>query len=84
MLTELGLPPDKWDNLNVLLAVYNRAEPYDVFSVQVSKPGMELSCSYVLEQIEDLLMNSAKKEGCKSDYYGYIFSIACITTIVKS
>ena len=62
MLTELGLPPDKWDNLNVLLAMYNRAELCDVFSVQVSKPGMELSRSYVLEQVEYLLMNSVKKE----------------------
>ena len=74
VLTELGLPSDNWDNLNVLLAMYNRAEPYDVFSVQVSKPGMELSRSYVLEQIEYLLMNSAKKEGgkiCNSLYHMY-------------
>ena len=63
VLTELGLPPDKWDNLNALLAVYNKTKAYDVFSVQVSKPGMELSRSYVLEQIEYLLINSANKEG---------------------
>ena len=61
-LSELGLPPDKWDNLNALLAMYNKTEAYDVFSVQISKPGMELSCSYVLEQIEFLLMNSVNKE----------------------
>ena len=67
VLTELGLPPDKRDNLNVLLAMYNRVERYDVFSVQVSKPGMELSRSYVLEQVEHLLMNSAKKDGGKSN-----------------
>ena len=72
VITELVMPPDKWDNLNVLLAMYNRAELYDVFSVQVSKPGMELSRSYVLEQVEYLLMNSVKKEGGKSYYYdGY-------------
>ena len=65
VLTELGLPPDKWDNLNVLQAMYNRTEAYDVFSVQVSKPGMELSRTYVLKQVEYLLMNSAKKEGGK-------------------
>ena len=51
----------------MLLAMYNKAEAYDVFSVQVSKPGMELSRSYVLEQIEYLLMNSVKKEGGKSN-----------------
>ena len=62
-LTELGLPPDKWDNLHALLAMYTSTEVYDVFSVQVSKPGMELSRKYVLEQIEFLLMNSVNKEG---------------------
>ena len=71
VLTELGLPPDKWDNLNALLAVYNKTEAYDVFSVQVSKPGMELSRSYVLEQIEYLLINSANKEGGKKTLYCY-------------
>ena len=57
----LGLPPEKWNNLNVLLARYNKTKYYDVFSVQVSRPGMELSRSYILEQIEFLLINSAKK-----------------------
>ena len=61
VLTELGLPPDQWNNLNALMALYNKAEHYDVFSVQVSKPGMELSRSYLLEQIEFLLKNSTKK-----------------------
>ena len=61
VLTMLGLPPDKWNNLNALLALYNKAELYDVFSVQVSNPGMELSRKYVLGQIEFLLQNSAKK-----------------------
>ena len=78
VLTELDLPPDKWDNLNVLLAMYNRAEHYDVFSVQVSKPGMELSRSYVLEQVEYLLMNLVKKEGGKSSNL-LLVCITCIT-----
>ena len=63
ILTDLGLPPDKWDNLNALLAMYNKTEYYDMFSVQVSKPGMELSRSYILEQIEFLLKNSTNKTG---------------------
>ena len=74
VLAELGLPPDKWDNLNVLLTMHNRVEAYDVFSVQVSKPGMELSRSYVLEQIKYILMNSVKKGGgirVAIYYYGY-------------
>ena len=63
MLSGLDLPPDKWDNLNALLAMYRRTENYDVFSVQVSKPGMELSRNYVLQQIEFLLINSFNKDG---------------------
>ena len=59
ILTELGLPREQWNNLNTLLALYNKSE--DVFSVQVSRPGMELSRSYILEQIQFLLENSAKK-----------------------
>ena len=61
VLKELGLPPEKWDNLNICLALYNKTDNYDVFSVQVSRPGMELSRSYILEQIQFLLENSAKK-----------------------
>ena len=63
VLEGLGLPPDQWDNLNALLALYSKTENYDVFSVQVSKPGMELSRSYMLEQIEFLLKNSKNKTG---------------------
>ena len=63
ILTELGLPSYQWDNLNALLAMYNKTEYCDVFSVQVSKPGMELSRSYILEQIEFLLNNSTNKTG---------------------
>ena len=63
MLSGLGLPPDKWDSLNALLAMYRRTEVYDVFSVHVSKSGMELSRNYVLQQIEFLLMTSLNKDG---------------------
>ena len=61
VLAELGLPPEQWSNLNALLALYNKTEYYDVFSVQVSRPGMELSRSYILEQIKFLLINSKTK-----------------------
>ena len=71
-LTELGLPPEKWDNLHARLAMYTSTKVYDVFSAQVSKPGMELSRKYVLEQIEFLLMNSLNKENGKR-YYTVLF-----------
>ena len=63
VLTDLGLPSYQWDNLNALLAMYNKTEYCDVFSVQVSKPGMELSRSYILEQIESLLKDSKNMTG---------------------
>ena len=53
---------DEWNNLNALLALYKKTENYDVFSVQVSRPGMELNRSYILEQIKFLLSN-AKHNG---------------------
>ena len=59
LLTELGLPPDKWNNLNALWALYKKTK-YGVFSVQVSRPGMELSRSYILEQIEFILKNTER------------------------
>ena len=57
VLTELGLPPDQWDNLNALWALYNKTK-WVVLSVQVSRPEMELRRVYVLEQIEFLLKNT--------------------------
>ena len=57
LLTDLGIPPDKWNNLNALQALYKKSKD-GVLSVQVSRPGMELSRSYVLEQIEFVLRNA--------------------------
>ena len=61
VLSDLDMPQGKWDNLSALLALYDQTKLYDVFSVWVSKPGMELSHSYILEQIEFLLRHSTKK-----------------------
>ena len=76
MLSGLGLPPDKWDSLNVLLAMRKKTEVYDVFSVQVSKCGMELSHNYVLQQIEFLFMTSMNKEGGGEIYYTVVELLA--------
>ena len=63
VLKGLGIYPYKWNDLNALLGLYNKTELYDVFSVQVSRPEMELSRSYILEQIGFLLTMSTKKNG---------------------
>ena len=60
LLTSLGLPEKKRDNLNALLALYNEAK--NIFGVLISKPGAELSRSFVLKEIEFFLQN-AKKDG---------------------
>ena len=46
---------------DALLALYKMARYYDVYSVQVSRSEMELSRSYILEQIEFLLLYTKKK-----------------------
>ena len=78
MLSGLDLPPDKWDNLNALLTMYGRTEAYDVLSVQVSKPSMELNCNYVLQHTESLLKTSLNKEG------GEIVNKLCIIYLLSS
>ena len=59
-LTELGIAPERktLSNSDVLVALYNEAK--NVFSVLVSRPGMELTRSYVLEQIESLFVHTKK------------------------
>ena len=59
VLATLGLSPGQWNNLNVLLALYNKTGKYDVFSFRDSNLG-ELSCKNILEEIERLLQNSTK------------------------
>ena len=54
VLRDLGVS-DQADNLQALLAFYNKPSTYRVASVQVSRPGMELSRSHVLQQIEFFL-----------------------------
>ena len=61
VLKGLGIPPDKWNNLNALWALYGKTR-YRVLSVQVSRPGIELSRSYILEQIE-FIFKRAKMTG---------------------
>ena len=53
-LRDLGVS-DQADNLQALLALYKKYSDYRVASVQVSRPGMELSCSHILQQIEFFL-----------------------------
>ena len=60
-LTSLGLSGNKRDNLNALLALYNEAK--NIFGVLISKPGAELSRSFVLKEVEFLFQNATNKDG---------------------
>ena len=58
MVIDTLFPHTDWRYVDTLLDLYKKTEKYDVFSVQVSRPGMQLSRSYILEQIEFLLRNT--------------------------
>ena len=62
VLANLSLPSGQWNNVDALLALYNKTE-YDLLSVQISRPKMELNCSYVLEQIELFFKKTSKETG---------------------
>ena len=62
VLANLGLPSGQWNNHDALLAQYSNTE-YDVLSVQINRPEMELNRSYVLEQIELFFKKTSKKTG---------------------
>ena len=55
ILTDAGIPPNKWNNLNALWALYNR---FADGTLLVSRPGMELSRGFILQQIEFVLQNA--------------------------
>ena len=57
VLTDLGIPPNKWNNLNALWALYKKTKEW-VLPVQVSRPGMEFSRGFILQQIEFVLQNA--------------------------
>ena len=63
VLVGLDLVPDQWNTTNVLLALYNKTDNYDIQAVEISRPGMELSRSYMLEQIKSFFKNSSKNSG---------------------
>ena len=62
VLANLGLPSGQEYNIYALLALYNETE-YDLLSVQISRPEMELNRSYVLEQIELFFKKTSKETG---------------------
>ena len=64
ILSNLGLPPDRWNDLNVLLARNKQAEESEyIVGHEISEPGNELSCEYVLKMLQEVLKNNADKDG---------------------
>ena len=71
VLMHLELSSDKWNNLDALLALYGKTD-YDLLSVKISRPGMELNRSYILEQIEYFFKQTSKKN-CKKRMISFVF-----------
>ena len=60
ILSNLALPPDRWTDLEVIIA----REKYDErVSIEISKPGHELSCEFVLKRLGEFLRSSVDKDG---------------------
>ena len=62
-LTNQGIPPDCSDDLSIVQARIGLDKTLELVRVEASKPGRDLTCGYVLEQIEELLKNSKKPGG---------------------
>ena len=63
-LVNQGILKDSKDDLGIIQARFSLDKTLDMVRVEVSKPGQELSCNYVLKQLEDFL-KSCKKPGGK-------------------
>ena len=65
ILSNLGLPPERWTDLEVLLARIKQAEGTDIAGQAISTPDNELSCEYVLVRLREFFQNSTDKDGGK-------------------
>ena len=63
ILSNLCLPPDRWNDLNVLLARRKQAEKDDIVGHEINEPSNELSCEYVLKMLQEVLKNNTDKNG---------------------
>ena len=63
ILSNLALPPDRWTDLEVLIARQKCDERVSIDIQEISEPGHELSCGFVLKRLGEFLRSSVDKDG---------------------
>ena len=62
VLSYLDLPPDRWNDFNVLSARSKQANEL-IVGQEISEPGNELSCEYVLDTLREVFKTNTDKVG---------------------
>jgi len=62
-LTNQGVPEECCDDLSIIKARINLDKTYHLVGTEVSEPGNELSRSYILGRVEDLMKKSSNPAG---------------------
>ena len=75
-LTNQGVPEECCDDLSIIKARINLDKTYHLVGTEVSEPGNELSRSYILGRIADLMKQNNKPGGefLRSQYAVYAHS----------
>ena len=68
ILSNLALPPDRWTDLEVIIARSKQDEGVSIDIQEISEPGHELSCELVLKKLKDFLRSSVDKDGGIREY----------------
>ena len=63
ILSSLALSPDRWTDLEVIIARSKQDEGVSIDIQEISEPGHELSCELVLKKLKDFLRSSVDKDG---------------------
>ena len=63
VLSNLALPPDRWTDLEVIIARQKQDKRVSVDIQEISQPGHELSCEFVLKKLGEFMRSSADKDG---------------------
>ena len=66
VLSNLALPPDRWSDLEVIIARQKYDEEISVDVQEISEPGHELSCEFVLKSLGEFMRSSVDKDGGRS------------------
>ena len=63
VLSNLALPPDRWTDLEVIIARQKQDKGVSIDVQEISEPGHELSCEFVLKRLGEFMRSSVDKDG---------------------